>query len=73
LCVSFEFVNHDSRWGNTAQAIDQWWHSVASRKALDVLYRTMHPVSYRGIAMASKLPAIRLHFLLPSIHCCPLT
>jgi hypothetical protein len=55
LCVSLEFVAHGSRWGDMAQAIDQWRHRVASSEALDVLYRAMHPASYRCIAMATEI------------------
>jgi len=55
LCVSFKFVNHGGRWGDTAQAIIQWRHPVASNEALDVLYRAMHPTSYLCIAIATKI------------------
>jgi hypothetical protein len=61
LCVSFEFVNHGGCWGDTAQAINQWRHSVALSEALDVLYWAMHPASYRciptAIEIASNSPA----------------
>jgi hypothetical protein len=61
LCVSFEFVNHGGRRGNTAQALDQWRHPVALSEALDVLHWAMSPALYCGICMAieiaSNLPA----------------
>jgi hypothetical protein len=61
LCVLFEFIDHGSRWGNTAQALARWQHPVAPSEVLDVLYWAMHPASYRCIRMAieiaSNLPA----------------
>ena len=33
----------------------QWWHTVASSEALDLLYRAVHAVSYRRTATAIKL------------------
>jgi hypothetical protein len=61
LCVLFEFIDHGSRWGNTAQALARWQHPVAPSEVLDVLYWAMHPASYRCISMAieiaSNLPA----------------
>jgi hypothetical protein len=55
LCVLFEFVDHGDRRGDTAQALAQWLHPVASSEALDVLYRAMCPASYRCIAMAIEI------------------
>jgi hypothetical protein len=72
LCVSFEFVDHGSRRGVSAQALDQWRHPVASSEALDVLHRVMPPASYRRICMAieiaSNLPAffVVVYTLLPT-------
>jgi hypothetical protein len=61
LCVSFEFVDHGSRRGDTAHALYRWRHLVASSEALDVLHWAMHPALYRRIHMAieiaSNLPA----------------
>jgi hypothetical protein len=61
LCVSFEFIDHGSRRGDTAQALNQWRHPVASSEALDVLHWAMLPALYRRIHMAieivSNLPA----------------
>jgi len=61
LCVSFGFVDHGSRQGDTPQALDRWRHPVASSEALDGLHRAMRPTSYGCIAMAieiaSNLPA----------------
>jgi hypothetical protein len=55
LCVLFEFVNHGSRWGNTAQALARWQHPVAPSEALDVLYWAMRPASYHCIRMAIEI------------------
>jgi hypothetical protein len=55
LCVSFEFVDHGGRRGNTAQALDRWWQPVALSEALDVLHRVMCPALYRRICMAIKI------------------
>jgi hypothetical protein len=55
LCVLFEFVDHGDRRGDTAQALAQWLHPVASSEALDVLYRAMCPASYRCITMAIEI------------------
>jgi hypothetical protein len=49
------------RWGNTVQALAQYWHPVASSEALDVIYQEMHHASYRRIAWPSKLPEICLY------------
>jgi len=38
LCDLFEIVYHGGRRGDTAQALAQWWHPVASSEALDVLH-----------------------------------
>ena len=51
----FEFVDHGGHRGDTAQALAQWQHPVASSEALDVLHRAMRPASYRCIAMATKI------------------
>jgi hypothetical protein len=72
LCVSFKFVDHDSRQGNTAQALDRWQHPVALSEALDVLHWAMRPTSHRCIAMAIKIASDLPAFLLPSIRCRPL-
>jgi hypothetical protein len=55
LCVLFEFVNHDGRQGDTAQALARWQHPVASSEALDVLHRAMRPALYRCIVMAIEI------------------
>jgi hypothetical protein len=55
LCVLFEIVDHGGRLGDTAQALDRWGHPVALSEALDVLYRTMCPTSYRCIVMAIEI------------------
>jgi hypothetical protein len=43
-----------SCWGNTVQALAQWWHPVASSEALDVCYWAIDHASYRRIHMAIK-------------------
>ena len=50
-----KFVDHAGRRGGTAQALAQWRHPVAPSEALDVLYRSMLPASYRRIRMAIKI------------------
>jgi len=55
LCCFNKFVDHGGRRGNTAQALAQWRHPVASSEALDVLYRAMRPASYCCIAMAIEI------------------
>jgi hypothetical protein len=37
------------------QALDQWWHPVASSEALDVLHWAMGPALYRCIAIAIEI------------------
>jgi hypothetical protein len=55
LCVLFKFVNHGSRRGNTAQALNQGRHSVASSEARDVLHWAIQPSPYCLICMATKI------------------
>jgi hypothetical protein len=55
LCVSFEFFDHGSRRGNTAQALNQLQHPVASSEALDVLHWVMPHASYGHILMAIEI------------------
>jgi hypothetical protein len=61
LCVFNTFADHDSRRGNTAQALAQWQHPAASSEALDVLHWAMCPALPRCIGMvievASNSPA----------------
>jgi len=52
---STEIADHGGRWGDTAQALDQWRHPVASSEALDVLQRAMCPALYRCVAMAIEI------------------
>jgi hypothetical protein len=68
LCVLFEFVNHGSRWGNTAQALARWQHPVAPSEALDVLYWAMCPASYLRIRMAIEIASNSPAFFLLLIH-----
>jgi hypothetical protein len=55
LCVFDVFVDHGDRWGNTAQALAQWQHPVASSEAQDVLCWAMCPASYRCICMVIEI------------------
>jgi hypothetical protein len=54
FCCFNKFVNYDGRRGDTAQALDQWRHPVASSEALDELHWAMRPTLYCCIAMAIK-------------------
>jgi hypothetical protein len=63
LCCFNELVDHGGHRGDTAQALAQWWHTVASSEALDVFYRAMCPVLYRcimAIEIARNLPSFLL-------------
>jgi hypothetical protein len=44
--VSFKIVNHGGRRGNTACALAQWRHLVASHEAKDALHRVMRIAPY---------------------------
>jgi hypothetical protein len=55
------------RWGDTAQALAQWWHSVALSEALDVLHWVMRPASYRCTTMAIKIVVDLPAFFVSSI------
>jgi hypothetical protein len=55
LCCFNEFVDHGGRRGDTAQALAQWLHPVASSEAPDVIHRAMRPASYHCIAMAIEI------------------
>jgi len=50
-----EFVDHGGRRGDTAQALAQWRHPVASSEAWDVLHQAMRPASYRRIRMVIEI------------------
>jgi hypothetical protein len=50
----------------------QWWRSVASSEALDLLYQAMCAVTYRRIAMAIKTATILGVFVDCCLFaCCP--
>jgi hypothetical protein len=55
LCCFNEFVNHGGRRGDTAQALAQWLHQVASSEAPDVIYLVICPASYHCITMAIEI------------------
>ena len=64
---STEIVDHGGRWGDTAQALDRWWHPVASSEALDVLHQEIRPASYRRIRMAIEIVVDLLDFFVTLI------
>jgi hypothetical protein len=55
LCVFNLFVNYGGRWGNTALALAQWWHPVASSEAWEVVHWAMHPTFYGHMRMVIKI------------------
>jgi hypothetical protein len=55
LCVFIVFFEHGGCWGDTAQALAQWRHPVASSEAWDVLHWAMHPALYRCTHMVIKI------------------
>ncbi len=46
---------HGVHRGDTGQILAQWWHMVASRVALDLLYWAMRSTLYRLICMAIEM------------------
>jgi hypothetical protein len=73
LCCFNKFVDHGGRRGDTAEALSQWRHSVASSEALDVLYQAMRPTSYRCIAMEIEIASDLPSFLSSPISLSPTT
>ncbi len=75
LCLSLITFAMFVRWqrligdcgGNTARALAQQHHSVASSEALDVCYWAMCPPLYRRIRWWSKLPATQVNFYVLSV------
>jgi hypothetical protein len=62
LCFGvFEIVGHGGCQGNTAQALAQWRHLVASHEATDALHWAMHIAPYcpggTGFEVIVNLPA----------------
>jgi len=51
VCVNFN-DHAGNRQGNTAQALTQWWHPVASSKALDVCHQAMCTASHLCICIS---------------------
>jgi hypothetical protein len=72
LCIVFKFFVHGGHRGNTAHALAQWRHPVASSEALDVLHQEMGPASYHCIAMAIEI-AIDLPALFVAVDSLSLT
>ena len=54
LVFPVKIVGHGRRQGNTAQALAQWQHLVASSVALDVRHWVMHITLYQCSAMANE-------------------
>ncbi len=54
------------------RVLAQWWHPVTSSEALNHLYRAMHAVSYRCIAMAIETASkVGVLFDCCFVDCCP--
>jgi hypothetical protein len=53
LC--FNIIKHGGRRGNTAKALAQWQHPVASSEALDVVHWVMRLIVHHHIPMAIKI------------------
>ena len=70
LCVFNKFVDHGSRRGDTAQALDQWRHPVVLSEVRDVLHRGMHPAMYRRTCMATKIASNSPAFFIVVLICC---
>jgi hypothetical protein len=65
LCVIKEFANHGGRWGNTAQALTQGWHPVASSEAQDVLHWAIYTALHHLFRMATKIASnLRVFFVI---------
>jgi hypothetical protein len=56
--VSFKIVDHGGRWGNTALALAQWQHIVASHEATDAIHQAMCLALHHRIRMAIKIASI---------------
>jgi hypothetical protein len=67
FCKCFVFsakiIDHDGRRGNAMRAPAQWWHTVASSEARDVLHRAMCPPSHRRICMAIENAVVVINFV----------
>jgi hypothetical protein len=57
FCVffSFKIVDHGGRRGNTAWALAQWWHLVASHEATDAIHWAMCTTPYHLGGMMIKI------------------
>jgi hypothetical protein len=73
FCITFDIVNLGSCHGNTAQALAQWWHPVASSEAMDVLHWAMCPALHRRILMAIKIASDFPAFFASLILLSPIT
>jgi hypothetical protein len=56
--VSFKIVDHGGRRGNTAWALAQWRHLVASHEATNAIHWAMRPALHRHIRMAIKIASV---------------
>jgi hypothetical protein len=53
--VLFKIIDHGGCRGNTAWALAQWWHLVASHEATDALHRVMCIAPYHPSGMAINI------------------
>jgi hypothetical protein len=60
--------DHGVHWGNTGQILAQWWHPVASRVALDLLYWAMRSPLYHLTKMTSEGGVLFCHRRLFVLH-----
>jgi hypothetical protein len=58
FCFLLEIVNHGGRQGNTARALTQWRHLVASHEAMDALHWSMRPALHHHICMAFEIASV---------------
>jgi hypothetical protein len=64
LCVFNKFNDHGGRRGNTMQALNRWWHPVASNEAPDVLHWVMCPAFYHHICMTIEIASNSIAFFI---------
>jgi hypothetical protein len=66
-------VDHDSRRGNTVQALAQWQNLVVSSEALDVFHWAMCPALHRRFRMVIKVTSNLPAFFVVAIICLHIT
>jgi hypothetical protein len=62
LIFYVEINDHGVRWGDTGQVLALWWHPVASRVSLDLLYWAMRLAPYLLIRMAIEMASKSVAF-----------